>query len=54
MSDATRILTAMEQGDSAAAEALLPLVYQELRKLAAAKLSHEQAGHPPTQIHSAR
>ncbi len=56
MSDVTRILTAMEQGDSAAAEALLPLVYQELRKLAAAKLSHEQAGQtlqPTALVHEA-
>ena len=44
MSDVTRILTAIEDGDPAAADALLPLVYQELRKLAAAKLSHEKPG----------
>jgi RNA polymerase sigma factor (TIGR02999 family) len=56
MSDVTRILTAMEHGDSAAAEALLPLVYQELRKLAAAKLSHEPAGQtlqPTALVHEA-
>ena len=44
MSDVTRILTAIEAGDPAAADALLPLVYQELRQLAAAKLSHEKPG----------
>lgn len=42
-SDVTHILTAMEQGNPSAAESLLPLVYQELQKLAAAKLSHEHA-----------
>lgn len=44
MSEVTRILSAIEQGDSSAAEQLLPLVYDELRKLAASKLAHEQAG----------
>ncbi len=44
MSDVTRILSAIEQGDPAASEQLLPLVYQELRKLAAAKLSKEKPG----------
>jgi len=44
MSDVTRILTAIEQGDARAADQLLPLVYEELRRLAAAKLSHEQPG----------
>jgi RNA polymerase sigma factor (TIGR02999 family) len=44
MSDVTRILLAVEQGDSAAAEQLLPLVYDELRKLAAQKLTHEKPG----------
>jgi RNA polymerase sigma factor (TIGR02999 family) len=44
MSDVTRILTQIEQGDTAAAEKLLPLVYDELRKLAAAKLAHEKPG----------
>src|SRR5207245_4951933 len=38
MSEVTRILSAIEQGDPHAAEQLLPLVYEELRKLAAAKL----------------
>lgn len=44
MSDVTRILTAIENGDSSAANELLPIVYQELRKLAAAKLSKEKPG----------
>ena len=44
MNDVTRILSAIEQGDPHAAEQLLPLVYDELRKLAARKLSHEQPG----------
>jgi RNA polymerase sigma factor (TIGR02999 family) len=44
MSDVTRILSQIEQGDPQAAEKLLPLVYDELRKLAAAKLAHENPG----------
>ncbi len=44
MSDVTRILSQIESGDPSAAEKLLPLVYGELRKLAAAKLSHEKPG----------
>jgi RNA polymerase sigma factor (sigma-70 family) len=44
MSDVTRILEKVESGDPAAAEQLLPLVYEELRKLAAAKLAHEKPG----------
>jgi RNA polymerase sigma factor (TIGR02999 family) len=44
MSDVTRILTAIEQGDPHAAEQLLPLVYAELRKLAAQKLAQEKPG----------
>jgi RNA polymerase sigma factor (TIGR02999 family) len=44
MSEVTRILSAIEQGDSHAAEQLLPLVYNELRKLAAQKLSQEKPG----------
>src|SRR6516162_8595089 len=44
MSDVTRILSAIEQGDPAAAEQLLPLVYDELRRLAAQKLGHEKPG----------
>lgn len=44
MSDVTRILNAIEQGDARAADELLPLVYEQLRHLAAAKLSHERPG----------
>jgi len=44
MSDVTRILSQIESGDPSAAEQLLPLVYEELRKLAAAKLGHEKPG----------
>jgi RNA polymerase sigma factor (TIGR02999 family) len=44
MSEVTRILNAIEQGDTHAAEELLPLVYDELRKLAAAKLAKEKPG----------
>jgi RNA polymerase sigma factor (sigma-70 family) len=44
MSDVTRILSQIDQGDPQAAEKLLPLVYDELRKLAAAKLSQEKPG----------
>src|SRR5262245_21917617 len=44
MSDVTRILTRIDSGDPKAAEQLLPLVYAELRKLAAAKLAHEKPG----------
>ncbi len=44
MTDVTRILCAIEQGDPEAAEQLLPLVYEELRKLAAAKMAQEKPG----------
>jgi RNA polymerase sigma factor (TIGR02999 family) len=44
MSDVTQILSAIEQGDPHAAEQLLPLVYDELRKLAAQKLAREKPG----------
>jgi DNA-directed RNA polymerase specialized sigma24 family protein len=44
MSDITRILSAIEQGDPTAAEQLLPLVYDELRKLAAQKMAQEKPG----------
>src|SRR5438067_725964 len=44
MSEVTRILSAIEQGDPHAAGQLLPLVYAELRKLAAQKLAHEKPG----------
>jgi RNA polymerase sigma factor (TIGR02999 family) len=44
MSDVTHILAAIDQGDPSAAEQLLPLVYDELRKLAAQKLAQEAPG----------
>ena len=44
MSDVTRILSQIDSGDSAAAEQLLPLVYDELRRLARQRLSHEKPG----------
>src|SRR4051812_10495093 len=57
MSDkVTRILSAIEQGDPKAAEQLLPLVYEELRKLAAQKLAHEKPGQtlqPTALVHEA-
>jgi RNA polymerase sigma factor (TIGR02999 family) len=56
MSEVTQILQAIEQGDSHAAEQLLPLVYNELRKLAAQKMAHEPAGQTltaPALVHEA-
>ena len=56
MSEVTRILDAMHQGDAKAAEELLPLVYEELRRLAAAKMAREAAGHtlqPTALVHEA-
>jgi len=56
MSDLTVILNRVEQGDPQAAEELLPLVYEELRKLAAAKMANESAGHtlqPTALVHEA-
>lgn len=56
MSDVTRILTAIEQGDAKATDELLPLVYQELRRLAAHKMAQEPAGHtlqPTALVHEA-
>ena len=44
MNDVTRILSAIEGGDAQAAERLLPLVYEELRKLAAQKMAQEKLG----------
>jgi RNA polymerase sigma factor (TIGR02999 family) len=44
MNDVTRILSALEHGDPRAADELLPLVYDELRKLAAGRLAHEKPG----------
>jgi RNA polymerase sigma factor (TIGR02999 family) len=45
MADVTQILSAIEQGDPRAAAQLLPLVYDELRRLAAQKLAQEKPGH---------
>ncbi|HZN35955.1 MAG TPA: sigma-70 family RNA polymerase sigma factor [Pirellulaceae bacterium] len=45
MSDVTRILSQLDAGDPTAAEQLLPLVYHELRRVAAAKLAQEKPGH---------
>lgn len=45
MSDVTRILSRIEAGDRQAAEELLPLVYDELRKLAAQRMAAERPGH---------
>jgi RNA polymerase sigma factor (TIGR02999 family) len=56
MSDVTHILSAMERGDAQAAEALLPLVYDELRRLAAAKMAQEsgtQTLQPTALVHEA-
>ena len=56
MSDVTHILTAIERGDATAADKLLPLVYQELRKLAAHKMANEAAGQtlqPTALVHEA-
>src|SRR5438093_8953100 len=44
MKEITRILSAIEQGDPSAADQLLPLVYDELRRLAAERLAHEKPG----------
>src|SRR2546423_12406732 len=44
MTDVTQLLTAIEQGEAHAAEQLLPLVYDELRRLAAQKLASEKPG----------
>jgi DNA-directed RNA polymerase specialized sigma24 family protein len=44
MSEVTSIVSAIELGDCGAASQLLPLVYDELRQLAAQKMAHEQAG----------
>src|SRR5712672_2277105 len=56
MSDVTRILNAIEQGDPKAAGQLLPLVYDELRKLAASKMANEAPGQtlqPTALVHEA-
>src|SRR6185295_7304995 len=56
MTDVTQILSRIESGDPSAAEQLLPLVYEELRKLAAAKLVQEKPGQtlqPTSLVHEA-
>jgi RNA polymerase sigma factor (TIGR02999 family) len=56
MSDVTHILTAIESGDPQAADQLLPLVYNELRRLAAARLAQERPGQtlqPTALVHEA-
>ena len=56
MSEISRILSAIEQGDPQAAEQLLPLVYEELRRLAARKLAREPSGltlQPTALVHEA-
>ena len=56
MTEATRILDRVQQGDAKAAEELLPLVYEELRKLATHKMASEVSGHtlqPTALVHEA-
>ncbi len=56
MSNVTRILSQIESGDLAAAEQLLPLVYEDLRRLAARELRREPSGHtlqPTALVHDA-
>src|SRR5260370_1105141 len=56
MNEVTRILSAIDQGDPHAAEQLLPLVYDELRKLAAQRMGHETPGQtlqPTALVHEA-
>jgi len=56
MHEVTRILSAIEQGDPQAAEQLLPLLYEELRRLAAEKMAHEKPGQtlePTALLHEA-
>ena len=56
MSDVTRVIEAIQQGDRKAADELLPLVYEELRKLAASKMANEAAGNtlqPTALVHEA-
>lgn len=56
MNDVTRILNELDHGDSKAAEELLPLVYEELRKLAGHRMAQEAAGHtlqPTALVHEA-
>ena len=56
MSDVTQVLEWIERGDAVAAEKLLPLVYEQLRKLAAARLAQERPGQtlePTALVHEA-
>ena len=56
MSDVTRILNAIDRGDTKAADELLPLVYEELRKLAAHRMGNEASGQtlqPTALVHEA-
>src|SRR5437868_504044 len=56
MTEATLLLSAIESGDAKAADQLLPLVYQELRRIAASKMAGEAAGHtlqPTALVHEA-
>ena len=56
MNQVTRVLSALQQGDPNAAQALLPLVYEELRRLAAERLANERPGHtlqPTALVHEA-
>jgi RNA polymerase sigma factor (TIGR02999 family) len=56
MSDVTQILDVMDRGDEMGADALLPLVYEELRKLATVRMANEAAGHtlqPTALVHEA-
>lgn len=56
MSDVTQLLNAVDAGDPKAADQLLPLVYEELRKLAVVRMANEKAGHtlqPTALVHEA-
>ena len=56
MSEVTQILSAIQRGDPKAADELLPLVYEELRLMAAQQMAHEAAGHtlqPTALVHEA-
>ena len=56
MSDVTRVIEAVQRGDAKAADELLPLVYEELRRLAASKMANEAAGNtlqPTALVHEA-
>src|SRR5437773_399339 len=56
MREGTRVLPSIGQGDAKAADELLPLVYQELRRLAAQKMARESSGHtlqPTALVHEA-